>query len=237
MSLQATNISAGYGKVQVLSRVSLTLEPGRIHCLFGPNGSGKSTFLKVCAGALRPTGGALDLDGTNLLGLRGHEFIRAGIVTVPQSGGVFADLSVLENLQAGGLALSDSSGVRGQIESMLGKFPILREKKTVRAGSLSGGQRMLLAFARALVSSPKVLLLDEPSAGLAPMVVKEVFNLVGELRAQGPAIMLVEQAVRDALPLADQVTVLAQGEVQFSGPASSVDEASLARAYLGLAKA
>ena len=120
---------------------------------------------------------------------------------------------------------------------MLEQFPMLREKRFARAGSLSGGQRMLLAFARALVSKPKVLLLDEPSAGLAPIVVKEVFGLIRELRAQGPAILLVEQAVRDALPLADVVTVLAQGETQYSGPASGIDEAGLARAYLGLTTA
>jgi branched-chain amino acid transport system ATP-binding protein len=237
MSLTANNIIAGYGKIQVLSNVSLKLEPGQVHCVFGPNGSGKSTFLKVCAGALKPTSGTLESNGLNLLGLRGHEFIRAGIVTVPQSGGVFADLSVLENLQAGGLSVEDKAAVKTQIERMFEKFPILREKKNARAGALSGGQRMLLAFARALVSRPKVLLLDEPSAGLAPIVVKEVFALIRELRAQGPAILLVEQAVRDALPLADQVTVLAQGEVQYSGPASGIDEAGLARAYLGLSTA
>lgn len=236
MSLIATKITAGYGKVQILSSVGISLAPGEVHCVFGPNGSGKSTLLKVCAGVLKPWSGALELDGRNLLGFLGHEFIRAGIVTVPQSGGVFSELSVLENLQAGGLALTDKTAVRANIESMLERFPILREKKQARAGSLSGGQRMLLAFARALVSRPNVLLLDEPSAGLAPVVVKEVFGLIRDLRAQGPAILLVEQAVKEALPLADKVTVLAQGEVQFSGFAKDINETELAKAYLGLTK-
>lgn len=234
MSLIATNITAGYGEVRVLNKVGLEVVPGQIHCVFGPNGSGKSTLLKVCAGMLRPWSGTLELNSQNLLGLKGHEFIRSGIVTVPQSGGVFSELSVAENLAAGGLALADKKAVKDSIEAMYARFPILSEKRNARGGSLSGGQRMLLAFARALVSKPKVLLLDEPSAGLAPIVVKEVFGLIKDLRAQGPAILLIEQAVRDALPLADKVTVLAQGEVQFHGPAEGLTEAKLAEAYLGV---
>lgn len=234
MSLIAHDITAGYGQVRVLEGVSLEVAPGQIHCVFGPNGSGKSTLLKVCAGMLRPWAGSLELGGQNLLGLAGHQFIRSGIVTVPQSGGVFPELSVAENLAAGGLALSDQAAVRGSIEAMYQRFPVLSEKRRARGGSLSGGQRMLLAFARALVSEPKVLLLDEPSAGLAPLVVKEVFGLIRDLRAQGPAILLIEQAVRDALPLADRVTVLAQGQVQFQGPAEGLSEAKLAEAYLGV---
>ncbi|MBF6593931.1 MAG: ABC transporter ATP-binding protein [Thermaceae bacterium] len=234
MSLIARNITAGYGQIRVLNGVNLEVAPGQIHCVFGPNGSGKSTLLKVCAGMLRPWGGSLELDEQNLLGLKGHQFIRSGIVTVPQSGGVFPELSVAENLMAGGLALSDNAAVRESIQAMYRRFPILGEKRNARGGSLSGGQRMLLAFARALVSEPKVLLLDEPSAGLAPLVVKEVFGLIKDLRAQGPAILLIEQAVRDALPLADQVTVLAQGEVQFQGQAQGLSEAKLVEAYLGV---
>ncbi|MER3554066.1 MAG: ABC transporter ATP-binding protein [Meiothermus sp.] len=234
MALIARDIIAGYGQVRVLNKVSLEVRPGTIHCVFGPNGSGKSTLLKVCAGILRPWSGSLELDSQNLLALEGHQFIRSGIVTVPQSGGVFPELSVAENLAAGGLALKDRTALRESLEAMYARFPILAEKRGVRGGSLSGGQRMLLAFARALVSRPKVLLLDEPSAGLAPLVVKEVFGLVKDLRAQGPAILLIEQAVRDALPLADQVTVLAQGEVQFQGAAEGLSEAKLAEAYLGV---
>jgi len=234
MALVAKNITAGYGEVKVLNEVSIEVSPGQIHCVFGPNGSGKSTLLKVCAGMLRPWSGSLELGRQNMLGLRGHEFIRSGIVTVPQSGGVFPELSVGENLAAGGLVLSDKKAVKESIEAMYRRFPILGEKRNVRGGSLSGGQRMLLAFARALVSRPKVLLLDEPSAGLAPVVVKEVFGLIRDLRVQGPAILLIEQAVRDALPLADKVTVLAQGEVQFHGPAEGLSEAKLAQAYLGV---
>lgn len=234
MALIARDITAGYGQVRVLNKVSLEVRPGTIHCVFGPNGSGKSTLLKVCAGMLRPWAGSLELGRQNLLRLEGHQFIRSGIVTVPQSGGVFPELSVAENLEAGGLALGDPQRVLQRLAAMYKRFPILAEKRRARGGSLSGGQRMLLAFARALVSEPKVLLLDEPSAGLAPLVVKEVFGLVKDLRAQGPAILLIEQAVRDALPLADHVTVLAQGEVQFQGPAEGLTEAKLAEAYLGV---
>jgi branched-chain amino acid transport system ATP-binding protein len=236
MAFVATGISAGYGKVRILNDVSLTLEPGTIHCIFGPNGSGKSTLLKACAGIVPPWSGSLALDGHDLRALRPHEFIRNGIVAVPQNGGIFAELSVAENLTAGGLALTDQRAVRATIEAMDGRFAILGQKRAERAGSLSGGQRMLLAFARALVAQPRVLLLDEPSAGLAPAVVKEVFGLVRDLRAEGPAIMLVEQAVRDALPLADQITVLVQGEVAASGPGGTIGEADLARAYLGVAR-
>jgi branched-chain amino acid transport system ATP-binding protein len=233
----AAGITAGYGKARILNDVSLTLEPGTIHCVFGPNGSGKSTLLKVCAGIIAPWSGALRLGETDLRALRPYEFIRGGIVAVPQNGGIFAELTVAENLTAGGLALADQRAVRATIAAMYGRFPILGEKRADRAGSLSGGQRMLLAFARALVAQPRVLLLDEPSAGLAPAVVKEVFGLVRDLRAEGPAIMLVEQAVRDALPLADWITVLVQGEVAASGAGGTIGEADLARAYLGTAPA
>ncbi len=231
MAFEARGISAGYGKVRILNGVDLTLTPGEIHCIFGPNGSGKSTLLKVCAGMLAPWSGTLGLDGRDLLALRGFEFIRSGIVAVPQSGGVFADLTVAENLEAGVLALGDRSA-RARIAAMYERFPILGEKRGARGGSLSGGQRMLLAFARALVAKPRVLLLDEPSAGLAPAVVKDVFSLVRDLRAEGPAVLLVEQAVKDALPLADRVTVLIAGEVAIAAPGSEITEARLAQAYL-----
>lgn len=232
--LVAEGITAGYGRIKVLNGVGIEVRPGRIHCVFGPNGSGKSTFLKVCAGILHPWSGRLELNGQDLRRLKGHEFIRSGIVTLPQTGGLFPDLSVAENLAAGGLALTDRAAVRESIEETYVRFPILHEKRHARAGSLSGGQRMLLGFARALVSRPKVLLLDEPSAGLAPLIVKEVFSMIKDLRDQGPAILLVEQAVRDAMPLADQVTVLSQGEVQFQGSPDELTDAKLAEAYLGV---
>jgi branched-chain amino acid transport system ATP-binding protein len=231
VAYEARGITAGYGKVRILNGVDLTLTPGEVHCIFGPNGSGKSTLLKVCAGMLAPWGGTLHLEGKDLRALRGFEFIREGIVAVPQSGGVFPDLTVAENLEAGILALGDRSA-RARIGEMYARFPILGEKRGARGGSLSGGQRMLLAFARALVAKPRVLLLDEPSAGLAPAVVKDVFSLVHDLRAAGPAVLLVEQAVKDALPLADRVTVLIAGQVAISAPGSEITEARLAQAYL-----
>lgn len=237
MAFVAAGITAGYGKARILNGVSLALEPGTIHAVFGPNGSGKSTLLKVCAGAIAPWSGELALDGRDLRALRPYEFIRNGVVAVPQNGGVFAELSVGENLTAGGLALADQRAVRAAIEATYERFPVLGQKRAERAGSLSGGQRMLLAFARALVARPRVLLLDEPSAGLAPAIVKEVFGLVRALRAEGPAVLLVEQAVRDALPLADRITVLVQGEVALSGAGGTIGEADLARAYLGTAAA
>ncbi len=237
MAFVATGITAGYGKARILNDVGLTLEPGTIHCIFGPNGSGKSTLLKVCAGIIAPWSGSLRLDERDLLALAPYRYIRSGIVAVPQNGGIFAELTVAENLTAGGLALADQRAVRLKIEATYNRFPILGEKRADRAGSLSGGQRMLLAFARALVAQPRVLLLDEPSAGLAPAIVKEVFGLVRDLRAEGPAIMLVEQAVRDALPLADRITVLVQGEVALSGPGGTIGEPDLAQAYLGTAPA
>ncbi len=237
MAFVAAGITAGYGKARILNGVDLALEPGTVHAVFGPNGSGKSTLLKVCAGAIAPWSGQLSLDGRDLRALRPYAFIRNGIAAVPQNGGVFAELTVAENLTAGGLALADQRAVRAAIEAMYERFPVLGEKRAERAGSLSGGQRMLLAFARALVARPRVLLLDEPSAGLAPAVVKDVFGLVRDLRAEGPAIMLVEQAVRDALPLADRITVLVQGEVALCGAGGTIGEADLARAYLGTAPA
>jgi branched-chain amino acid transport system ATP-binding protein len=235
VAYEARGIVAGYGKVRILAGVDITLQPGEIHCVFGPNGSGKSTLLKVCAGVLRPWSGTLALEGSDLLRVHGYDYIREGIVAVPQSGGLFGELTVEENLQAGLLALRDPAAARGRIAEMYERFSILHEKRRMRAASLSGGQRMLLAFARALAAKPRVLLLDEPSAGIAPAVVRDVFNLIRGLKTAGPAIMLVEQAVKQALPLADRVTVLVQGEVAISAAGSEVDEARLARTYLARA--
>jgi branched-chain amino acid transport system ATP-binding protein len=231
VAYEARGITAGYGKVRILAGVDITLASGEIHCVFGPNGSGKSTLLKVCAGVLKAWSGTLSLEGKDMRGVHGYDYIRSGIVAVPQSGGLFGELTVEENLEAGLLALRDPAA-RGRIGEMYERFPILHEKRHVRAASLSGGQRMLLAFARALAAKPRVLLLDEPSAGIAPAVVRDVFGLIRGLRAAGPAIMLVEQAVKQALPLADRVTVLVQGEVAISAPGNEIDEARLARAYL-----
>lgn len=235
MAYEARGIVAGYGKVRILAGVDITLQPGEIHCVFGPNGSGKSTLLKVCAGVLRPWSGTLALEGSDLRRVHGYDYIRAGIVAVPQSGGLFGELTVEENLRAGLLALRDPAAARSRIAEMYERFAILHEKRRMRAASLSGGQRMLLAFARALAAKPRVLLLDEPSAGIAPAVVRDVFNLIRGLKTAGPAIMLVEQAVKQALPLADRVTVLVQGEVAISAAGSEVDEALLARTYLARA--
>ena len=215
--LEVREVVAGYGEAEILRGVSLSVPPGGFVTVIGPNGAGKSTLLKTVYGLLHPRSGTVRLDGDHdLTARKPHEVTRLGLNYVPQIDNVFPSLSVLENLEVG--ALTTGRARRARIERMLEWFPLLRERRWQRAGTLSGGQRKLLALARALVTEPRLLLLDEPSAGLAPAAVDEVFAKLVEIHERGIAIVMVEQNARRSLALSDYGYVLDAGRNRYEGP-------------------
>lgn len=233
-TLAAENIVTGYGKQEIVHGVSLTAEAGRITCIFGPNGCGKSTLLKAIAGALPVWSGAARLDDTVLSNLPVHEVVRQGLVLMPQGGGVFPRLTVMENLRMGGYAIPDRGAVERRIEELINQYPSLARRRRTAAGALSGGEQAMLALARALVSKPRFILLDEPSAGLSPAMVIETLERITTLTKQGIGILMVEQNIREAMPIADRIYILAAGEKRFEGTPSDVrDDRQIMDIYMG----
>ena len=236
-ALAVSGLSASYGAVAVLHEVSLDVRPGEIVCVIGGNGAGKTTLLKTIAGVLRPASGRVLADGRDIGGRPSWWVARHGIALVPEGRGIFANQSVRDNLMLGSLARSsgrDVVAVRADLESALTLFPALAEKLELPAGALSGGQQQMLAVARGLMSRPRVLLLDEPSLGLAPILVREIFAAIERLRAQGVTVLLVEQMAAQALALADRAYVLERGHITLEGPAREVREnPAVIDAYLG----
>lgn len=233
-TLAAENIVTGYGKQEIVHGVSLTAEAGKITCIFGPNGCGKSTFLKAIAGALPVWGGSASLAGTTLSNLAVHEVVRQGLVLMPQGGGVFPRLTVLENLRMGGYAIADRHAVEQRIEALIDQYPSLARRRRTAAGALSGGEQAMLSLARALVSKPRFILLDEPSAGLSPAMVIETLERITGLTEQGIGILMVEQNIREAMPIADKIYILAAGEKRFEGTPSDVrDDRQIMDIYMG----
>lgn len=233
-TLAAENIVTGYGKQEIVHGVSLTAEAGRITCIFGPNGCGKSTLLKAVAGALPVWSGAARLDDTVLSNLPVHEVVRQGLVLMPQGGGVFPRLTVMENLRMGGYAIADRGAVERRIEELIDQYPSLARRRRTAAGALSGGEQAMLSLARALVSKPRFILLDEPSAGLSPAMVIETLERITTLTKQGIGILMVEQNIREAMPIADRIYILAAGEKRFEGTPSDVrDDRQIMDIYMG----
>lgn len=233
-TLTADGIVAGYGKQEIVHGVSLTAEAGKITCIFGPNGCGKSTLLKAIAGALPVWGGSVRLADATLSNLAVHEVVRQGLVLMPQGGGVFPRLTVMENLRMGGYALADRKQVDQRIEALIDQYPSLARRRRTAAGSLSGGEQAMLSLARALVSEPRFILLDEPSAGLSPAMVIETLERITGLNAQGIGIVMVEQNIREAMPIADKIYILAAGEKRFEGsPADVRDDRQIMDIYMG----
>jgi branched-chain amino acid transport system ATP-binding protein len=222
-------IVAGYGDSTVLRDVSLTVPDGKVVALLGPNGAGKTTLLRVASGLLSPRSGTIRLDGAPLVGKAPDAFARAGICHVPEGRGIFRSLSVRENilLQAPG-ADADVALTRA-IEA----FPRLGERLSQRAGTMSGGEQQMLAMARAYLANPHLVLLDEVSLGLAPMIVDEIFDFLAKLAREGASLLLVEQYISRALAIADFVFVLNQGEIAFAGETDELDQAELYRTYVG----
>ena len=236
-ALSVAGLSASYGAVAALHDVSLEVRPGEIVCVIGGNGAGKTTLLKTIAGVLRPAAGRVLADGQDIGGRPSWWVARHGITLVPEGRGVFADQSVRDNLMLGALArptARDAAAIRADLDHALGLFPALVGKLELPAGALSGGQQQMLAVARGLMARPRVLLLDEPSLGLAPLLVREIFAVVGRLRAQGVTVLLVEQMAAQALALADRAYILDRGRIVLEGPAREVIlNPAVIDAYLG----
>ena len=231
--LEVDGLHAGYGDALVLHGVSLRAEAGQLVSVVGPNGAGKSTLLKAIYGLVPPRAGSVRVAGEEITGVRPDRLTRRGLNLVPQIDNVFPSLTVSENLKVGALG-APRADRRDALERVHGLFPLLRERPRQRAGTLSGGQRKLLALARALVTAPRLLLLDEPSAGLAPQAAEEVFAKLGEINAVGIGIVIVEQNARRALALADTGYVLDMGRNAFTGPGVDLlHDPNVARLYLG----
>ena len=231
--LELSGVDGGYGEVQVLEDLSLRLETGEIVCLIGPNGAGKSTVLRTVFGLLAPWTGAVRYHGDDIGGMAPEDIVREGIGYVPQTDNVFGSLTIDGNLRMGGVARDDDR-LEAVIEDLYERFDILREKRGAKARDLSGGQRQVLAFARALVMEPDVLLVDEPSAGLAPNTADEVFGHVEAVNAMDTAILMVEQNAIKGLNISDRGYVLDQGTVAYEGDAESLlDDPEVSKLYLG----
>jgi branched-chain amino acid transport system ATP-binding protein len=224
--IELRGVIAGYGGGDVLQGIDLSVEPGSITCIVGPNGAGKSTVLRVISGLLRPRAGEVTLDGEAITGRSTPDIIRAGIVQVPQAGGLFGDLTVHENMLVGGHVLRrDKRRVKRRIAELAEAFPIIGERSGDKAGDLSGGQRRIVEFARALITEPRVVLLDEPTLGLDPRASATVFETTQMVQRLGATVLMVEQNVRFGLKLADHGVVMERGRVILADSA----EALLAR--------
>jgi len=233
--LALEGIHVSYGAVKAVKGVSLSVAPGEVVALLGANGAGKSTTLRTISGLARPRSGAIAFSGERIERLPPARIVRLGIAHCPEGRRVFGSLSVAENLRLGAVTRSDPAGALEDREKMFALFPILRERVHQSAGTLSGGEQQMLALARALMARPRLLLLDEPSLGLAPIVVQSIFRTLSELKASGVAMLLVEQSISLALQVADRAYVLRTGAVTLSGSAEALraDYERVAAAYLG----
>ena len=233
--LSVRDLVTAYGKIEALKGVSLDVAQGSITCLLGPNGAGKTTLMMTIAGVLRPRRGSIKLLEAEISGLQPDAIVSRGIALVPENRLVFPAMSVLENLQAGAYQRKDAFAA--DIDRAFVRFPRLKERSSQQAGTLSGGEQQMLAVARALMSRPKLLLMDEPSLGLAPLVVEEIFHIIAELHPEGATIFLVEQNAHMALKVAQHFFLMEQGRVTFSGnPGSLAEDEVIRRAYLGSEK-
>ena len=232
--LEVTNLVAGYGKVEVISDVSFTLEPGKSIGIVGPNGVGKSTLLQAIAGGIASKSGSIIFDGKNIVGKKPEDIVRLGLSLVPEGRQIFSGLSVKENLALGLTGRRNKKGANEAIAKMRELFPVLSTHENHQAGMLSGGQQQQLAIARALISEPKVLLLDEPSLGLAPTVITDVFERLQEIIGMGTAVVIVEQRANLVTSFAEKTIVIRDGRVQATlTPADAANSESLQRSYFG----
>jgi branched-chain amino acid transport system ATP-binding protein len=233
--LELRGITAGYGHFTALWDVSLRVDAGEAVAVVGPNGAGKTTLLRVVSGVIPPRSGALLFDGVALTGRPAHEVVAHGIAHVPEGRRLFPALTVADNLKMGAYLPRARRAYRESLERVYTLFPILAERRSQRAGSLSGGEQQMLAIGRALMSRPKLILLDEPSMGLAPVMVLRVFDLIRRIREEGYTILVVEQNVRQVLKLVDRAYLLEVGRIKIEGRAAELAEQDFVRkAYVGL---
>lgn len=235
MSLLAVeNLSVFYGAIEALRGVSLRVEEGEVVTLIGANGAGKTTTLRTISGLIEPKRGAINFAGQAIQGWAPHRVVKSGLVQVPEGREIFANLSVDENLQLAAYLRHDKAAIRADRERALELFPRVRERLNQQAGTLSGGEQQMLAIARALVARPKLLMLDEPSLGLAPQLVRSIFQVIREINREGTTILLVEQNANMALQVANRAYVIEVGKIRMEGPAAELAKSDEVRkAYLG----
>ena len=232
LSLQ--QLQVGYGGIRAVKGIDIEVNAGELVCLIGANGAGKTTTLRAITGLVRAAAGRIVYDGTDISGMRVHEIARRGLALVPEGRGVFAQLTIQENLAMGAYARPDRDAIAPDVERVFTLFPRLKERRLQTAGTLSGGEQQMLAIARALMARPRLLLLDEPSMGLAPMLVAKIFEIVREIARAGVTILLVEQNAKLALEIASRGYVMESGEIGLAGEAKALLENPRVReAYLG----
>jgi branched-chain amino acid transport system ATP-binding protein len=232
--LQIKGLQVYYGAIIAVRGISFEIQEGQVVTLIGANGAGKSTTLNTLSGLIKPRHGEILFAGRNIAGWRAERIVGAGLVQVPEGRQIIAPLTVQENLEMGAFRRFDRKQVKADIESVFERFPRLRERRKQKAGSLSGGEQQMLAVGRALVARPRVLMLDEPSMGLAPLLVNEVFSIIADIKAQGVTILLVEQNARKALQIADYAYVLERGSIVQQGEAQALqNDPQVISAYLG----
>lgn len=232
--LKVNEVQAYYGRVRALENISLDVAPQSVVALLGSNGAGKTTTLRVISGLLRPTRGYVEFDGQRVDRMRPDQLVRTGMAHVPEGRMIFPDLTVRENLRLGAYTRGNSRSVANDMDQVLSYFPRLRDRLEQHAGTLSGGEQQMLAIGRAVMSKPRLLLLDEPSLGLAPLMVKEIFHIISEIRAAGATVLLVEQNVHMALNIADYAYLLQTGRVVASDQSAALRQREeVKRAYLG----
>ncbi len=232
--LTLTDVISGYGKMTILNGTTATVQRGAITTVIGPNGAGKSTMFKTVFGLLPVRTGRIVFDGQDITGFKPRQMLDSGVSYVPQGRNIFPELSVRHNLELGGVALSDQSSLPGLVAQMMTRFPMLRDKANAQASTLSGGQQKLLEIARGLLLRPKLMLIDEPSIGLSPLMVQEVFSIMTGLRDSGVSILLIEQNARQALQISDHALVLEQGQTRIEDTAHTVlADPRVAQLFLG----
>ena len=232
--LKIDNIDVYYGAIHALKGISLEVNEGEIVTLIGANGAGKSTTLRTISGLLKPKAGSITFLGQSIVGVRAHEIVKKGISQVPEGRRVFAEMTVMENLDLGAFVRKDKAGIQQDLKHVFELFPRLEERKNQSAGTLSGGEQQMLAMGRALMSRPKLLLLDEPSMGLAPLLIKEIFNIIVDINKSGTTVLLVEQNANMALSIANRAYVLETGRITLSGKAQELAASEdVRKAYLG----
>ncbi|ERL04309.1 ABC transporter ATP-binding protein [Mitsuokella sp. oral taxon 131] len=232
--LQIDHIDVFYGAIHALKGVSLEVQTGEIVTLIGANGAGKSTTLRTISGLLAPKAGTITFLGADITGKKAHEIVKDGISQVPEGRRVFAEMTVLENLELGAFTRTDKAGIASDLEMVFARFPRLKERRAQLAGTLSGGEQQMLAMGRALMSRPKLLLLDEPSMGLAPLLIREIFDIIADINKEGTTVLLVEQNANMALSIASRAYVLETGRITLSGAAKELAASEdVRKAYLG----
>jgi branched-chain amino acid transport system ATP-binding protein len=232
--LKVENLYTKYGAIEALKGISFEVGQGQVVALVGANGAGKSTMLNTLSGLLKPAGGKITFDGLDITGWRADRVTAAGLVQVPEGRAMLAPLTVAENLLMGAFTRKNRDGIASDLEKIFQRFPRLTERRDQAAGLLSGGEQQMLAIGRALMANPRLLMLDEPSMGLAPLIVNDVFSILTELKDQGKTILLVEQNAKKALAVADYAYVLDRGRIVRDGPGQVLrDDAAIVQAYLG----